>query len=211
MDLDSLSRKLQIARTTLEQERGVVTALVDRGKSALDKAAEAQQLADACEEASKLLAQYADERQEQVLQIIQQIASTGLSQVFDEPMELKISQVVRARRVEMDVTVKTGDLETSVLDARGGGLAAVAGFLLRVSVVLLTPDARRFMLLDEVFAHLSEEYVPRMAQFLRELCELSDLQLLLVTHQPEFAEAAHKVYRIERTSTDTAHFVEEKV
>lgn len=208
MDIDTLSKRLLAAGAKLERERGVVQALASKGQDALNKATEANALALACEEASKLLAQYADERQEQVLQIIQNIASVGLSQVFDEPMELKINQVVRARRVEMDVTVKTGDLETSILDARGGGLAAVAGFLLRASVLLLTPEARKLMVLDEVFAHLSEDYIPRLAQFLSELCERSSLQIILVTHQPEFEEYANKVFRVERVNASTSRFVE---
>lgn len=210
MLLSDLEIKLQQAEVALEREKGAVLALVAKGETAEAKAKEAEQLAEACEEASKLLAQYADERQEQVLQTIQNIASVGLSQVFGEPMELKITQVVRARRVEMDVTVKTGDLETSILDARGGGLAAVAGFLLRASVLLLTPGARRFMVLDEVFAHLSEEYLEGMGLFICDLCEKTGLQVLMVTHSPEFSDVAHKTYRIERVNPTTSRFVEEK-
>ena len=109
----------------------------------------------------------------------------------------------------MDIKIVKGGLETPILEARGGGVAAVAGFLLRACVLLLTPDSRNLLVLDEVFAHLSEEYVPRCAEFLKELCERTDLQILLVTHQPEFTQAAHKVTRIERVGPDESRFVEE--
>lgn len=194
----------------MERERGEIRALASRGLQAKKLASESHSLMEACEEAAKLLAGYADERQEKVLNTIQEIASLGLSQVFDEPIELILKQVVKARRVEMVVNIKTGELETSIMEARGGGLAAVAGFLLRVCVLLFTPEARRLMFLDEVFAHLSEDYIERMAEFLRELCDKKDLQIILVTHQPEFAEAAEKVYRIEKTGLNTSRFVEEK-
>lgn len=205
-----IDQRLTEAERSLERERGVVQALASRGEKATQLAAEAAQKAQWCEEAAKLLNKFSDERQAEVIKVIQDISSLGLSQVFDEPIQLVISPTVRARRVEMDVKIKTGSLETPVLEARGGGLAAVAGFLLRVCVLLLDPDARRLLVLDEVFAHLSEDYVPRMAEFLRELCEKTGLQIILVTHQPEFAEAAHKVYRIEKTGPNTARFVEEE-
>lgn len=209
MQLAQIDSALTRAEKAWERESGEVAALASRGQKAADLAAQAQQEADWSEEAARLLARYSDERQTEVIKTIQTIASVGLSQVFDEEIELTITPVTRARRVEMDVRVKTGSLETSIMDARGGGLAAVAGFILRASVLLLTPDVRRILVLDEVFAHLSEEYVPRMAEFLRTLCESTGLQIILVTHQPEFAEAAHKVYRIEKTGLNTARFVED--
>lgn len=209
LDLATVDKALTEAERALERERGVVQSLAAKGQAAIDKAGEAKIVAEACEEASQLLAKYADERQAEVLSIIEKIASVGLSQVFEEPIELKITQVVRARRVEMDVLLKTGELETPIMDARGGGVAAVAGFLLRASVKLLTPDERRLMMLDEVFAHLSEEYVPRMADFLAELSEKSAMQIILVTHQPEFADAAHNVVRIEKVAPNTSRFVQE--
>lgn len=210
MSLDEIGKALTAAESQLERDRGAARALALRGLQARESAAVSHSLVEACDEAISLLATYADERQAQVLETIQTIASTGLTQVFDEPMELKLVQVARARRIEMDVKIKTGELETSVMDARGGGLAAVTGFLIRAAVLLFKPDARKFMWLDEVFAQLSEEYVPRMAEFIRDLCERTGLQIVLTTHQPEFADAAHKVYRIEKTGPNSSKFLEVK-
>lgn len=210
MNLNDIASKLLAAEKTLERERGVIQAIAERGQKAYEKALEAHQLADWNEQAAKFLSKFSDQRQAEVIQTIQTIASMGLSQVFDEEIELTLTQIVRARRVEMDVRVKTGELETSIMDARGGGLAAVAGFLLRACVLLLTPNTRRLLVLDEVFAHVSEEYLSRVAEFLHELCIKTGLQVLLVTHQPEFAEAADKVYRIEKIGLNTSRFIEEK-
>jgi predicted ATPase len=208
--LSELEAEILDKERLLERERGVVESLATRARKAAELARVAKANAEACEEAARLLAQFADARQAQVVRSIESIASAGLSQVFGEPIELKIEQVTRARRIEMDVKVKTGTLETSIMDARGGGLAAVAGFLLRITVLLLTKNARRLLIADEPFAMLSEEYLVPMAEFLSELCEKTGLQLVLVTHQLEFAEASDKVLRIERTGLNTARFVEEK-
>lgn len=210
MELAEARAAVREAELRMAREIGVAKSLVERGKAAATKASDAKNLAEACEEASKLLAQFADARQGEVVKVIETIASAGLTQVFGEPIDLKIETVTRARRVEMDVKVKTGTLETPILEARGGGLAAVAGFLLRVTVLLLTKNARRLLIADEPFAQLSEEYLIPMAEFLSELCERTGLQLALVTHQMEFAEAADRVLRIEKTGLNTARFVQEK-
>jgi ABC-type lipoprotein export system ATPase subunit len=42
---------------------------------------------------------------------------------------------------------------------------------------------------------VSDEYTPRLAEFLRELADKTGVQILLVTHQSVFAESADKVYR----------------
>jgi DNA repair ATPase RecN len=191
-----------------EARRAVLKATADRYTRATELAKVAHDQSEACAEAAKLLAQFSDERQGAVLKALEDIVSNGLSQVFDEPMELKLTQVVRAKRVELDITVKTGNLETPILEARGGGLAAVAGFILRVAVIMLS-RTRKILVLDETFAQLSEDYVPRMAEFISELCKDTGLQIIMVTHQPEFAEAADKVYRIEKTGVNTSRLVEQ--
>lgn len=187
---------LGAAEKLLERERGEVEALVRRAKTAQQKAGEAKELEAACDEASKLLGKFADERQAHVVKSIEGIATAGLTSVFAEDIELKLTQVIRARRVEVDVSVVTDGLETPVLEARGGGLAAVAAFLLRVTVLLLSRGTRRLLVLDEPFAHLSSEYAPRAAEFVAELAEKTGLQVIMVTHDDAFSEAADRVVRL---------------
>lgn len=196
MSITEWSTALTVAERALDREHGEVEALVKRGKAAQSKAAEAKILEAACDEASKLLAQFADQRQAEVIASIEGICTAGLTSVFGEKIELKIDQVTRARRVEVDITVITDGLQTPILDARGGGLAAVTAFLLRITVLLLTRSARRLLVLDEPFAHLSADYAPRAADFLAELCEKTGTQVLMVTHEDAFTEPADRVIRI---------------
>lgn len=193
----ALRERVTAADRALQRQVGSAQALALRGREAHQKAEDAKALAEAAEEASRLLAQFADLRQAKVVQAIETVVSAGLTAVFGEPMRLVLEQVVRARRVEVDVRISSGDgLTTSVMDARGGGLVAVVAFLLRVTTLALTRGARRLIVSDESFAHLSAEYTAGMAEFLAELCEKLDLQILLITHQSEFAEAADTVIQL---------------
>lgn len=192
----SWSDALTAQERALDREIGEVEALVRRGRAAQQAASEARELEAACDEASKLLAAFADERQAHVVTSIEGICTAGLTSVFGEKIELKIKQVTRARRVEVDIAIVTDGLETTVLDARGGGLAAITAFLLRVTVLLLTRGARRLLVLDEPFAHLSSEYAPRAAEFVAELAEKTSTQIVMITHDDAFTEAADTVNRI---------------
>jgi ABC-type thiamine transport system ATPase subunit len=87
-------------------------------------------------------------------------------------------------------------VETPILEARGGGVAAVAGFLLRTVVLLLRKDVRPVMFLDETFAQLSADYEPAMADVLRELVDKTQLQIILVTHSTAYDDVADKSYRV---------------
>jgi DNA repair exonuclease SbcCD ATPase subunit len=210
MTLPELGVRVEAAWRKLDREIGAMQAVAQRGKEAQQRADEARSLEEACGEAGRLLARFADERQARVVEAIESVTSAGLSSVFGEPMALHLRQTVRARRMEMDISVATEDgLETPVLEARGGGLAAVVAFLLRVTVLLLTNGARRLVVADESFAHLSRDYAPRMATFLRELCERTDFQILLVTHDDAFVEEADVVVRM-TTKNGEAVAVREK-
>jgi DNA repair exonuclease SbcCD ATPase subunit len=103
----------------------------------------------------------------------------------------------------IDFVVKTRlpdgtEFDTEVMSARGGGLAAVVGLLLRVVLILLTRNSGRkstdILVLDETLAHLSAEYLDAAGQFLRTVVDNTGVQILMVTHQPELAEYADVCY-----------------
>jgi hypothetical protein len=86
--------------------------------------------------------------------------------------------------------------ETSVLDARGGGMAAVAGFMMRLVMLLFTPGARQVLFLDESFAHVSESYADRVAAFLREAAYQAGVQIVLSAHSVTYAQYADQLIRL---------------
>ena len=51
------------------------------------------------------------------------------------------------------------------------------------------------LVLDETFAHVSEEYLEPLGQFLRQVVDRTGVQILLVTHQDTFLDYADKAYK----------------
>lgn len=129
------------------------------------------------------------------------LITRGLTLVFGEPIEFVLEGKTHGDLSALAFHLKQGDLVTDVLGAKGGGVVGVVGFLLRVLVLLAhRPSLRPFMVLDETFSHLSSEYVPNMANLLRELADQTGIQFIMVTHEPAFGDAADVVYEVSQTN-----------
>ncbi len=210
--LQELASAVRQARSQADRETGEARAVALQGK-ALQQEAEklAEQLA-LLEQAAGVLTRIGEERQEAAQAQIEGLVSRGLQTIFGESLEFRMIQTVRGNQAQVDFVIRSeyvaGDaagvncdapvvVETPVMDARGGGMAATVGFILRLVVLLLTPNARRVMFLDETFSHVSAEYEPRLAEFLREVADKAGVQLLLVTHSSAYDDAADVRYRLQ--------------
>lgn len=133
-------------------------------------------------------------------QRIADLITNGLQQVFEEDMEFSIEEKVQGDISVLDfkLTQRRPDgsvLVTDIMGAKGGGVVSIVGFLLRVIVILsIRPAIHPVLFVDESFAHLSKDYVPRAAELLAELARETGIQIVMITHEPEFARVADKVY-----------------
>lgn len=201
---EEVSRLLTAAEREFDQRVGAARALAAAGKEAQQKAEEQKQIVIACEEATAFFNSFADERQQKVQSRIETLVTHGVQTIFGEDLTFHVVSEQKANRSEVHFTLKSalGDgtvVETSILDARGGGVAAVVGFLLRLVITLLRQD-RPLLVVDEGFAQVSETYLPAVGQFVRELVDQTGVQVLLVTHSEVFTEYADSVYRVTQKS-----------
>ncbi len=123
---------------------------------------------------------------------------------FHDDLTFHLVPVVRGNRPEVDFVVRSHldgqTVDTPVMDARGGGLAAIIGFLLRLVVLLLSHGKDSVLFLDETFAHLSADFEQRLAEFLRDLVDQTGVQVIMVTHSDAFSDLADRRYRFTLTS-----------
>lgn len=130
------------------------------------------------------------------------LITNGLQQVFEEDMEFSIEEKVQGEITVLDfkLTQRRPDgsvLITDIMGAKGGGVVSIVSFLLRVIVILsIRPAINPVLFMDESFAHLSKDYVPRAAELLAELVRETGIQIIMITHEPEFARVADKVYSV---------------
>lgn len=194
-----------MARREHDALNGEARSVLTRAKEVKEEIAQLQKEITLLDQSSIVLNSIGEERQLKAQDTIEQLVTRGLQQIFDDSLSFHIVQSVKAKSASVEFVVRTtladgGVVDTPVMDARGGGLAATIGFLLRVVILLLKGQGKdNILILDETFAHVSDEYLEGVGEFLRELVDKTGIQIVMVTHQPVFSEYADAVYRF---STD---------
>ena len=189
-ELDSLKDKISRKTALLEHCRNEM----DHVHADQLKAEENQRIYT---EATGWLRDLYEQVQERYHGQIMQIVSYCLKEVFGpEAYEFKIAFVQKRGQVEASLIFERDGEQFDPLNASGGGVLAVACFALRLSVLYLTKQSvRPIIVMDEPFGQLSVEYRERMAALLEELSDQFGFQFLIVTHAGEFEMG--KVYRFD--------------
>jgi DNA repair exonuclease SbcCD ATPase subunit len=207
---------LDIVKRTLAERKGARDSLLMRESELVREVDRLDAATLSIEKAVYLLQTYAEEQQKTLTERIEGIVTKGLRAVFQNPsLEFKLRysetkagdrkknpEVTMAVLYEHDGTQVEGNLKSSF----GGGLSVVAALLLKVVVVLhLNPRVRPILILDEPLKDLSPAYEgqdavvngyrERMADFLRSLTEETNLQIIMVTHEPEYGRVADVHHR----------------
>lgn len=198
--LESLTVRLRQVSSRLDREAGQAQEIAIRGKAAQADVTRLRAQLELQDKVASLLTTIGEERQESARQQVEDLVTRALQVIFDKNLSFRMIPQVRANRAEVDFVIRsqfgTRVVDTPVLEARGGGMAAVVGFVLRLVVLLLTPGARRFLALDESFAHVSASYEPRVAEFIREVVDKAGVQVLLITHSDAYGDLADSRYRL---------------
>lgn len=134
---------------------------------------------------------------------VEDLATRALQVIFGSEHAFVLKTGDRGGQATLDLLVRSAYpdgrvVETGILEARGGGMAAVVGFVLRLVKLLLTPDTRNLLFLDETFAHVSAGFEPRVGEFLRLVCDRTGAQVVLVTHSPVYGDFADQAVRLEQ-------------
>jgi hypothetical protein len=211
VSLSDLHAQVQHARNDIERQTGEAKAIIEARNRAMARVEELAAEAELLQQVNEILTRIGEARQETAQRQIEELVTRGLQVIFSDELSFHLVQGVRGGQAQVDFVVRSryplpasedaeGDfervVETPVMDARGGGLAAAVGFMLRLVELLLTPGARRFLALDEPFAHVSAEYEPRLAEFLREVSDKAGVQILMVTHSDAYTDVADARYRL---------------
>lgn len=203
-DLATLLRRLQLGAQALDREVGAAHAVAAAGKALQTEITALKADIALLEKVAALLSGIGEARQSALQSQIETLVTQGLQSIFgDETLSFHLVPGTRASTpvIDFEVRSRLGDeiVATDVMDARGGGLAAIVGFLLRLVVALLSSANTRdtVLLLDETFSHVSVEYVPALSAFLRQLVDKTGAQIILVTHRPAFGDDADVRYHFD--------------
>jgi DNA repair exonuclease SbcCD ATPase subunit len=201
-ELEALEKRIAARDREIERTIARIEALLDSRSQLEAQIKSLQEEVLVLDRAGAVLNSLGEDRQFKAQTVIESLVTRGLQEIFDDTLSFHILQTVKGKNVAVEFLVRTTlsngvVVDTPVMDARGGGLAATIGFLLRVVILLLKngKDKDNILILDETFAHVSDEYLEGLGAFLREIVEKTGIQIIMVTHQPQFLEYADKAYR----------------
>jgi DNA repair exonuclease SbcCD ATPase subunit len=122
------------------------------------------------------------------------LATTGLRHVIhDQVLTFKILQEPKYNRLAMRFLLEEDGVEGDPLASYGGGAAVLISLVLRIAVMSKMGMAN-LLLLDESMISVAAVYTPLAASFIRQLSEQTGVNILMVTHNPEYLSQAHVAY-----------------
>jgi predicted ATPase len=199
-NLEQISLRVRRLRRVVDTQIAEARVIATTGKQLKEEIELASHDVDLYNKVAITLASIGEQRQADAQKQIEELVTRGLRTIFGDELSFHVIQTQRGKIPEVKFVVRSlvnnKPVETPVMDARGGGLAAVVGFLLRLVVLLLSKDVKEpVLVLDESFSHVSAEYEQPLAEFIKELVDKTKVQIIMVTHSDAFSEFADKRYR----------------
>jgi chromosome segregation ATPase len=154
------------------------------------------------EHVQELLRGLIDAEIEEAVSAVEDLTTEALRAVFND-QDLSVRADVGTERGKVSVSLltsqKIGEEETvgQTNEAFGGSVTTVQSVLLRV-LIMLRRGLRPILVLDESLPAFDPNYAANMGQFLVMLCDRLGLDILMVTHNPFFFEAAQRAYKVKR-------------
>lgn len=203
--LTQLNQNISTLRTDYNQALGVLNSKkADRTKKTNDLT-QAQTDIECWQQVQTLLGWVAEESREQLKKKIEETVTAALQAIFnDDRMEFRIDirSINGKPAAEWSVVSMYGDTKVSANpeDSRGGGVTDIVSLALRLAMLeLARPKPQGAIFLDEVGKHVSAEFAPNVAAFLKQYAAKTGRQIILITHQAALAEVADVSYQVSQT------------
>jgi hypothetical protein len=200
--MESLAAQVRQARQRVDREAGRAHQLALDGKAAEAVVAHLEEQAERYAKTAAVLTTIGEQAQEDARSRFEMLATHALREIFGSELLFRLVAGESGGQATLEPVIQSSHdgviTETPVLEARGGGLAAVTGFVMRLVMLLLKPGTRKILFLDESFAHVSVAYKAAVAEFLRDIADKAGVQIVMVTHDQVFAQYADARIRFAR-------------
>lgn len=149
-------------------------------------------------EAVKIIQEVARATQQELECEVSEIVTSAIQAIFKEDHSLRINFEMKRNKTEAEVFVQ--DENGNNLDLYnddGGGLIDIVTFSLRLACWRIKSNKTSpIFLFDEPWKNLSKKFRPAAMQFMKDISEKMDAQIIMITHVSDFIEVADKVIEI---------------
>lgn len=197
MDAVLLSRfeKLKSSITSLQTYKNILNSqLLSLEKEESD----ARYKMELYQKGSEVIKQWLDDSLRANVDPMAELATIALRQImYDQNLTFRIKQEFKNNRISIKFVLEEespkGIVEGDPLSSYGGSAAVIISLVMRLTM-MSKMGMGNLLLLDESMFAVSAQYIPRAAAFMRQLAEETGINILMVTHNPEFLASAHRAY-----------------
>ncbi len=139
------------------------------------------------------------------------IGSAALNKIFGDDKKLKFSFDKNKKKnpsVNIEISQhwdKDDDLITNIMEAEGGAMIDIVALGLRLAMIkLISPEQKGPIFLDEICRYISKnDSIRATGEFLREISDKLNKQLIIITHTPELFNYADKLFTFDIAAKKT--------
>lgn len=200
--INRLSADLRTARDKVNGQLAKRELLEKQREAAVQKKVEAENQLGVFGMVQVLLQKTSDYARQQVKTRIEDVVSEALNVVFGGSHKFLIDLSLRGNQPITEYYLNDGSTLTKLEKPdydRGGGKVDIIALALRLAVGEMEGiDGPLF--LDEVGKHVSKEYAPAVAYFLKEYSANFGRQIILITHNADLAEIGEISLSVKRSA-----------
>ena len=204
MTLPALEQQVKVLSDRYQRESGQLELLKQQLQSKQTELQQAQTDIEVWKQVQTLLGKVSEFAREQLKKQIEATVTAGLQAILqDDEIRFVIEMTTIGGKPAADWKIITtrGEhpITASPEDAHGGGIVDIVSLCLRAALLELSrPKPGGPFLLDEPGKMISAEYLPNMAEFLKQYLKKTGRQGIMITHHEPLAEVADVSYRVQQ-------------
>lgn len=217
LNIQALESELSALRTRYSQAQGQRELLQQQRDEKEQQLTQAQADIDLWRQVQVLLGKASEFARQQLKTRIEQTVTAALAAIFNDStmrFEIEMKDIggkpaadwrvvscyeIPAKAGNEDVKISAYTVVASPEDAKGGGVTDVVSLALRLALLELSrPRVEGPVLLDEPGKMISKEYLPNVAEFLKQYAAKTGRQIILVTHHEALADVADVGYVVKQ-------------
>lgn len=198
-------KNLVSARDAIEKEYNRRRGRLDHIKEQLESLHQQREKIDRDilrhQKAFNFIKDVALQTQQEIEVRVSDIATLGMTTVLKDPYDILLEFVERKNKTEGNIwCVMANGEKIKPLDATGGGVGNVAALSLRIASLSLQQQQgyMPLLILDEPFHFLTRNYQPQASALLKEMSEMTGMQIIIVTQYDEIEQYADQTFQIEK-------------
>lgn len=206
MTLPALEQQVRVLADRYQKESGQLELLQSQLQAKQAELEQVQDDIDVWKQVQVLLSKVSEYARKQLKQQIESVVSAGLQAILQEDTIRFVIEVTTSNgkpSTEWKVVTTRGDVPiiANPEDAKGGGIVDIVSLCLRAALLELSrPKPGGPLLADEPGKMISAEYLPNVAEFLKQYLKRTGRQGILITHHEPLAEVADVSYRVNQVA-----------